>query len=102
MLMLQQAVQKNINIGNKIMAPAKRAVFAVLTGVLSTYSRDREQALLSVSQLNRLYTRNLLFSAKSLCTEQKSVPQSFGIKPQPNMSLVQVGPDLLFDNGIQH
>lgn len=70
MLMPQQAVQKNINIGNKIMAPAKRAVFAVLTGVLSMYSRDKEQALLSVRQLNRLYIRIFLFSAKSLCTEQ--------------------------------
>ena len=55
------------------------------------------QALPSVQCLNRFDTRNLLFSTKSLCAEQNQFHKALELKPQPNMSLVQVGLDLLFD-----
>lgn len=83
--------RKIININNCSLNKSK--VKAILLSMHIPSAQDLKSSFC----LNRLNTRNLLFSAKSLYTDQKSVPQSCGIKPQPNMSLVQVGLDLLFD-----
>lgn len=87
---------ENINICDRITAPAERAErrarYHCVLATLLTSHKDP-----SVHPANHFTQQG----GEKKKESKKCGSQSFRIKPQPNMSLVQVGPDLLFDNGIQ-